>query len=66
MSAGTGRKLAGATLTAQGFTTLQLQDFANYTTTYPGFDFTTIWTTPNQAGQNGQATAAYPTLRNRP
>jgi filamentous hemagglutinin family protein len=63
---GFGYQLAGATFTALGFTTLQLQDFANYTTTYPGFDFTTIWTTPNQAGQNGQTTAAYPTLTNRP
>jgi hypothetical protein len=61
MLAGRGLGLAG-TFTASGFTTSQLQDFATYTTTYSGWNFTTIWSPPNQAGQNGNPTAKYPTL----
>ncbi len=66
MASGFGYQKSGATFSGTGLTTLQAQDYANYATTYPGFDFTTLWTTPNQAGQNGQTTAAYPTLTNRP
>lgn len=45
-----------------GLTTSQMQDFNTYATTYSGWDFTSVWTPPNQAGQNGQATASYPGL----
>ena len=46
-----------------GLTTLQLQDFTTFSTIYAGWDFTTIWEVPNQAGQNGTAIAHYPRLR---
>lgn len=47
---------------AAGLTTSQMQDFNAYATTYSGWDFTSVWTPPNQAGQNGQAAANYPRL----
>ncbi len=65
-ASGFGYKLLGATFTATGLTTLQAQDFTSYSVTYPGFDFTTLWNTPNQVGQNGSATAAYPKLKQVP
>jgi filamentous hemagglutinin family protein len=54
---------AGGTFSAGGLTTAQMQDFNTYATTYAGWDFTTIWSPPKQAGQNGSATASYPKLR---
>ena len=49
-----------------GYTTAQLQDFTNYATIYAGWDFTSVWQPPNQAGQNATAAPHYPRLRARP
>jgi hypothetical protein len=48
---------------ATGLTTDQMQDMASFGTTYTGWGFTTIWSPPNQVGQNnGSPTAFYPQL----
>ncbi|MCW0198964.1 MBG domain-containing protein [Sphingopyxis sp.] len=50
-----GGDLAGAS----GLTTAQMQDLSNFAATYAGWDFTAVWSPPNQAGQNGGSAAAY-------
>ncbi len=52
----------GGVITGGGLTTAQLQDFANYTSTYANWDFTNIWSPPTQAGQGGQVQGYYPQL----
>ncbi len=57
---------SGGTFAATGLNTLQMQDFVSYTTNYSGFNFTSIWSPPNQSGQNGMAIPHYPGLRQVP
>ncbi|MFN6265190.1 MAG: MBG domain-containing protein [Alphaproteobacteria bacterium] len=46
-----------------GLTTAQMQDITSFRTTYAGWDFATVWSPPNQVGQNNaSATAYYPQL----
>src|SRR3546814_3426244 len=40
-----------------------MQDLSSFAATYAGWDFTSVWSPPNQVGQNGgSATAYYPQL----
>jgi filamentous hemagglutinin family protein len=46
-----------------GLTTAQMQDITSFRTTYAGWDFNTVWSPPNQVGQNNNsATGFYPQL----
>jgi hypothetical protein len=45
-----------------GLTTAQMTDAATYGTTYAGWNFTGVWSPPNQTGQSGQTQAYYPQL----
>jgi filamentous hemagglutinin family protein len=62
-SQGLGYDFGGTTFGATGLTTAQLQDLSAFSSTYAGWDFTSVWAPPNQVGQNnGATTAYYPTL----
>ncbi len=45
-----------------GLSTAKMQDLSSYQTNFSGFNFSTIWIPPNQAGQGGLSTANYPQL----
>jgi filamentous hemagglutinin family protein len=46
-----------------GRTTAEMQDITSFSTNYADWNFTNIWSPPNQVGQNnGSATAYYPQL----
>jgi filamentous hemagglutinin family protein len=45
-----------------GRTTDEMQDITRFAETYEGWDFETVWSPPNQAGQGGDNTAHYPEL----
>src|SRR3546814_20667895 len=36
-----------------------MQDLSRFAATYAGWDFTPVWSPPNQVGQNGGSTTAY-------
>ncbi|MGQ4828003.1 hypothetical protein, partial [Enterococcus faecalis] len=57
---GTGAS-AGCVNTA-GLTTAQMTNAATYGTVYAGWNFTGVWSPPNQTGQSGQTQAYYPQL----
>jgi hypothetical protein len=57
-SAGVGSEGPGGTFSATGLTTAQMQNGATYSTTYAGWNFTTIWFPPSDGGG-----ASYPQLR---
>ena len=45
-----------------GYARSVLQDLNSYSTIYAGWNFSTVWAPPNQAGQGGLSTAYYPEL----
>jgi hypothetical protein len=49
---------AGGTFSATRLTTAQMQHATSYSTTYSGWNFTTIWYPPSHSG-----VASYPQLR---
>ena len=54
---------SGSSAGTTGLSTAQMQDITSFNTNYQGFDFTNIWSPPNQVGQNnGSSTAYYPQL----